>query len=669
MSQRLPSSTQAALAGPAAFANGAANSIYQGPDSAHAPRVTETRTSLAGIAPNRQAAPAVGQWSAPGIPSAPVPRLARISSDCDAKGGIMAKERLMSERYMQEFEQSFAAGLRPVARTKVLSPNGYFKRQTCGLTDPKIPVDPEDLEGGAVVVDHDKLVIYDAYLLRVDIAKNSNEFQRHQIVKNPFSHEYHLFSRKGRVGQLGQVDHGTGQLERLAEDFRKAFRIQTGTSWHNRYREYSRPFAHHGRFKFVELDYHRASAAPQEETRRYPLETDIHPDVRELMELMLTGPAKLSKLDADSRVNGPRSHFTAPYEYLSPWACFLGFKTLMAILTYLDSGKSIRWKDILAASNCYRSQIPFSTTPGEASRKPPVISSYHAIFLELKFLYQLWPRPELGSVMADISFRGSLQQQAYKFPIHPAYHAYNSLPHGFRRLTVASALEFTEIKKYLLGSWQAVHYMNVELVDIYQVFLKKGLRNPYRDWIESKLQLGDTSGEERMLLWHGTPIDSLFGILDLGLRIRREGYAVTGSMLGNGIYLADAASKSATFCRHRASEGEAVLLLCEADVGRHRIKSRSSMAHGHDEVARSHGQFRCIEGVGQHGPAVWKTVVWDMTGEPGNSGSVQMVFQEKLHLEIGGLRQLDMSRCKTRVDLREDADTLEASSIYLCPET
>jgi poly [ADP-ribose] polymerase 2/3/4 len=38
-------------------------------------------------------------------------------------------------------------------------------------------------------------------------------------------------------------------------------------------------------------------------------------------------------------------------------------------------------------------------------------------------------------------------------------------------------------------------------------------------------------------------------------------------MFGKGIYLADMSSKSANYCCHHISNGHALLLLCEAELG------------------------------------------------------------------------------------------------------
>jgi hypothetical protein len=95
-------------------------------------------------------------------------------------------------------------------------------------------------------------------------------------------------------------------------------------------------------------------------------------------------------------------------------------------------------------------------------------------------------------------------------------------------------LEFRGLKSYLEKSCQPAHDLRLELREIYRVFVKANLPNPYRDWIEAK-EVHEICNEDRLLLWHGTPLDSLLGVLDLGLQIRRRGASWTGTMFGNGI--------------------------------------------------------------------------------------------------------------------------------------
>jgi poly [ADP-ribose] polymerase len=409
----------------------------------------------------------------------------------------------------------------------------------------------------------------------------------------------------------------------VAARFRKIFREKTGLVWDRRYES---PFIRDGTFMFVELDYCGAVARPRELPNYAMVDAKVKEEVRDLMEVMLYG-GSVRKRNGSENPGTSRSWsaFGAPYEQLSRWTIFLASKTLERIWKHLESGRPIHWKAILRTSSRYRSQIPFCAEHDRV----PVISSYHAIFLELKFLHSLWPRQETASMLAEIHRRGSLQFNAYKALAQPLYQAYSSLRHGFRHLTDTSTREFRELKDYLEKSCHHTHYRTLELQGIYRVFIKASLPNTYRDWIEAK-QGHDTCGEMRLLLWHGTPLDSLLGILDLGLQIRRRGASWTGTMFGNGIYLADTSSKSAGYCRHQLWDGEAVLLLCEADVGAQRIRSQKSIYNGHDVIEKSGGRHRCIQGLGRVGPMKWKDVGWEMGGLPRTGGGmVLMVYSLK----------------------------------------
>jgi poly [ADP-ribose] polymerase 2/3/4 len=418
---------------------------------------------------------------------------------------------------------------------------------------------------------------------------------------------------------IGKQEIESSDLKLVKARFRKIFRDQTRLLWTRRYES---PLPRDGSFMFVELDYRGTVARPTKLPNYALVDAQVEEEVRDLMEDMLYGGRARDRNGSENPgTSRSWSAFSTPYELLSPWTIFSAFKILEGIWKHLEAGRSIHWKTILRASSRYRSQIPFCSE----QERTPVISSYHAIFLELKFLHALWPQQDIASMLSEIHRRGSLQLNAYKSLAQPLYQAYSSLRHGFRRLTDTSTLEFQGLKNYLEKSNHQRHNMTLELQDIYRVFVKANLPNPYRTWIETKQKGGGGSGddicnEERLLLWHGTPLDSLLGILDTGLQIRRRGANWTGTMFGNGIYLADASSKSAGFCRHGLWAGEAVLLLCEADVGRSRLRTANSIDNGHDVIAKSEGRYRCIEGLGKIGPAGWNKVGWEMGGSPWVAG-------------------------------------------------
>ncbi|KEF52911.1 uncharacterized protein A1O9_10817 [Exophiala aquamarina CBS 119918] len=455
--------------------------------------------------------------------------------------------------------------------------------------------------------------IYDAYLLRADIVKNANFFRRQQIVFNPGTETYALITREGRVGLEGltRTEIESKDLGDVIPKFCRTFRDKTSLTWNKRY---ELPSQRHESFRFVELNYHETMARPKELPDYAAVDAKVNGEVRDLMECLLFG-GPLRNRNSTENPNTARSWsaFSAPFEQISPWTVFSALQILGSICKHLESGSTINWKTILRISSQYRSQMPFCA----GDDRPPVISSYHALFLELKFLYCLWPRQEIANTMTEMCHRGSLQLGSYKALAQPLYQAYSSLRHGFRRLTDASTLEFQQLKSYLEDSNHRIHLLTLELQEIYRIFVKANLPNPYSDWIEAK-QYDDPCGGMRLLLWHGTPLDSLLGILDLGLQIRRRGASWTGTMFGNGIYLADASSKSASFCKHASWEGQGVLLLCEANVGADRIRTQTSSYDGHKVIEESQGRHRCIEGLGRTGPAKWKEVEWELEPRVGD---------------------------------------------------
>ncbi len=87
---------------------------------------------------------------------------------------------------------------------------------------------------------------------------------------------------------------------------------------------------------------------------------------------------------------------------------------------------------------------------------------------------------------------------------------------------------------------------------------RKGESSRYRPF--SKLP-------NRRLLWHGSRVTNVAGILSQGLRIAPPEAPVTGYMFGKGIYFADMVSKSANYCATSRSNPHGLMLLCEVALG------------------------------------------------------------------------------------------------------
>jgi len=72
----------------------------------------------------------------------------------------------------------------------------------------------------------------------------------------------------------------------------------------------------------------------------------------------------------------------------------------------------------------------------------------------------------------------------------------------------------------------------------------------------------------KKLLWHGSRLTNMAGIMSQGLKIAPPEAPVTGYMFGKGIYFADMVSKSANYCYTSPANSRGFLLLCEVALGK-----------------------------------------------------------------------------------------------------
>ncbi|KAM7189483.1 hypothetical protein V8F33_010066 [Rhypophila sp. PSN 637] len=524
----------------------------------------------------------------------------------------------------------------------------------------RVPTDPAAFPLDLMVhLDRDSQSIYDAYLLKSDITNNLNEFRRLQLLYNPQREKFVFVERFGRVGLVGHLSSPSGELvayycsNAMVDVFKTRFERLTGTKWEHRYLTEPVSVSQYplqDRYIYVDQDYSRAQRVKLLDHEALTRVTGMHESTSLLLENILYGNGASKSSPCHKTINAPSvGSFTAPFHCLSIRTIAQAFQTLKRIANGNEKPRLLRWKTLVAASSCYRSQIPSWHGPDNSAR-PVVISNHYILFCELGFLHNLNPQnPPFGleDFKNTVGHKGNPRAWAWGGvsrappPLAPLMQAYSSLPHGFHLLpeTGKTALEFRELKAYLENSCQThEHRMQFEIEGIYRVYTKAKLENPYHDWLRKTRddQLPAAGSREpprrnRLLLWHGTALTSLFGILEKGLQIYKR-----STMFGDGIYLADASSKSANYCNPQRNmwsgpkEVYAILLLCEADVGSpsERHRSRHSMPLGHAFVQKEREReedkrrrTEDIQGVGKVGPEGWKKVPWnlgwDWTGHDG----------------------------------------------------
>ncbi|KAG9390543.1 Poly(ADP-ribose) polymerase, PARP [Carpediemonas membranifera] len=93
------------------------------------------------------------------------------------------------------------------------------------------------------------------------------------------------------------------------------------------------------------------------------------------------------------------------------------------------------------------------------------------------------------------------------------------------------------------------------------------------------------------LLWHGSRLANLVGIMEHGLLMAPPCAVTSGYMFGKGVYTAECVTKAANYCRPSAQNKKGVLLLCEVALGNakdckhaHYIENKTELDKGCDSV-------------------------------------------------------------------------------------
>ena len=439
-------------------------------------------------------------------------------------------------------------------------------------------------------------VIYDAALNQTNASSNNNKFYRVQLLRNVVG-DYKTWTRWGRVGEGGQhAVLGDGTLDEALKHFNKKFKDKSGLAWADR-GEKPKP----KRYTFIERSY--APDSEDEETapaKRDPEldqaagdaikeapESQLHPAIQELMELIFNQQyfaATMSDLNYD--VN------KLPLGKLSKSSILRGFQALKDLSELLGDPASAQANHGMtfddakeALSNTFFTLIPHAF--GRA--RPPVIQNNDMLKKEIELLESLSDMKDASGIM-----KGD-DKDAEK--INLLDRQFQGL--GMEEMTTLKrdSAEFRELANYLMATRGQTHNVNYQIAQIFRIE-----RKGERDRFEQSEFAGPP--RNRRLLWHGSRCTNFGGILSQSLRIAPLEAPVSGYMFGKGVYLADMSSKSANYCCAEISNGHALLLLCEAELGDPmHVLTGASYSAGEDAKAKG---MSSTWGQGMTGPSQWK---------------------------------------------------------------
>jgi poly [ADP-ribose] polymerase len=219
-------------------------------------------------------------------------------------------------------------------------------------------------------------------------------------------------------------------------------------------------------------------------------------------------------------------------------------------------------------SNAFYSLIPHAF----GRNRPPVICNQAMLKQEVDLLDSLSDMKEAANIMKTES---KSAEEINVLDLH-----FKGLNLDEMTPLKKDEREFQELARYLVETKGQTHNANYQITNIFRIE-----RHGERDRFDKSPYSGPP--RDRRLLWHGSRATNFGGILSQGLRIAPPEAPVSGYMFGKGIYLADMSSKSANYCCSSISNGNALLLLCEAELGdpMHKLTG-SSYTAGEDAKAK-----------------------------------------------------------------------------------
>ncbi|KAH0544608.1 hypothetical protein FGG08_001257 [Glutinoglossum americanum] len=465
-------------------------------------------------------------------------------------------------------------------------------------------------------------IIYDAALNQTNVSNNNNKFYRVQLLvstSNP--KDYRTWTRWGRVGEHGQTALlGGGTLEIAMMQFEKKFKDKSGHQWANRLDP-----AKANKYTFIEKNYEESdddedvvggasSSKPLKKVEKEKLpevKSALPQPVQRLMQLIFN-----QSYFANTMASMEYDANKLPLGKLSKRTLENGFQMLKNLAEVLSDPSVAASKHTMSPpeaiqhfTNQYYSVIPHSF----GRLRPPVINTEAMMKREIELLESL----------ADMEIANEIMKVAKGHtgeagnPIHPLDKQYHGL--GMQEMTPleAGSVEFKELEEYLIKSHGHTHQ--------YEILTGDGVSYPLTSLnFSSRLKIQDifrierhgefdrfdkspfakSKTSDRRLLWHGSRCTNFGGILSQGLRIAPPEAPVSGYMFGKGVYLADISSKSAGYCYPELSGNHALLLLCEAELGKPMLELTNSDYHAGD-LAQAKGMI-ATWGKGLTGPAAWK---------------------------------------------------------------
>lgn len=392
--------------------------------------------------------------------------------------------------------------------------------------------------------------LYAATLNQTDLVTNSNKFHVMQLLQNNKTNSYALFSRGGRVGYSGQWNCELYlDLAPALADWDSKFHEKTGYSWNNKDNVTPQP----GKYDYIAMKYEDelrqkegadgSKVLERVAPKLVPKKKVMDKQVEALMGL-IWDPEVFKRAMEQVRIDSKRM----PLGKISKRQLDKAYGILDQLSKVLDGKDPVNGKDVglstedkekmtLRLSSAFYTIIPYAC----GMSTPPVIHTEDDVSEKIEQL----------KVLDELIVAQEKMKSGHSLDLSEKYLSLNC---GLKTCVEPGVPQM--ISEYIANTSGATHNFRLKLQQVFEVN-RKGESARFDPFLKMK---------NRQLLWHGSRLANYVGILSQGLRINPSNVVKTGSMFGNGVYFANACTKSAQYMAcNRGNKG--LIMLCEVALG------------------------------------------------------------------------------------------------------
>lgn len=382
-------------------------------------------------------------------------------------------------------------------------------------------------------------VVYQCMLNQTNVDQNNNKFYVIQLLESDTGSKYHVFTRWGRVGAVGQQAlDPCFNVDAAIAQFCKKFNDKTKNNWPTVCTDRDKFVKYSGKYQLMDIDMGDDKGDDGDDDAAVDAAAPASSLPSQLQRLMRMISNKqdmeraMKELEIDTR--------KMPLGRISKKQIKEAFQHLKVIEAELKKKKANRTA-LVDSSSMFYTLIPHDF----GFSLPPTIDDEAMLKRKMEML----------EMLADLEVASKLISESKKVGKNPLDTSYESMNCELIPLSHTSD-EFQRIARYVANTHGKTHAMKITVEDVFTV-------NRAGEATRYKANYGSMGNKQ--LLWHGSRTTNFMGILSQGLRIAPPEAPCTGYMFGKGVYFADCVTKSGNYC-HASNEG--LMLLCETALGK-----------------------------------------------------------------------------------------------------